>query len=364
VSEVDDKTAPLGSIGVDRDRVEDETLAEPHALRQLAPPDTLEEARDDTIRPLDADEIRARRRPRAVLLVWAWELACAFFIAIPVHAWARRVWGTHPDGDAVLFRPGGHALLTWLGDDGPALSIVVRTSIAAFIVFGILGQLIAGTLIASLATGRGKIGLATKTSFALRAGASAFFPMIGIGMIALATQGLVVGIGAIVSSSVDHALVESMGDARAFTARLVVFSVFAIALGVIGVVADLVRVAVGRAAACATGGTPGGEMREAVVSAFRAARHAIGRATLAWGWRAAIALGLIYAGALAGDAVAGRGGAMLWLLFGFHQLVILVRAGLRASWFANALRLVSRPACGGSATTAARSLVLRDGRAT
>jgi hypothetical protein len=33
---------------------------------------------------------------------------------------------------------------------------------------------------------------------------------------------------------------------------------------------------------------------------------------------------------------------MLWLLFFGHQAIVFVRAGLRSSWLANALRLVGR----------------------
>ena len=109
-------------------------------------------------RPLEPRQIRARRRPRAILFVWLWELVCALVIATPVHAWARAVWGAHPDGDAVLFRPGGHALLTWLADAGPALGIVVRTTFLLLIVLGILGQIVTGTLVALLAPGTGARG--------------------------------------------------------------------------------------------------------------------------------------------------------------------------------------------------------------
>ncbi|MDF2697380.1 MAG: hypothetical protein K0S65_5763, partial [Labilithrix sp.] len=82
---------------------------------------------------LEPTRIRARRRPGMVLFVWAWELVCAFFIATPVHAFAKAVWGSHPDGDAVVFRPGGRSLLTWLGDEGPALAVVLRTTFLLFV---------------------------------------------------------------------------------------------------------------------------------------------------------------------------------------------------------------------------------------
>jgi len=306
--------------------------------------DDRDHADDDTLRALEPDEIRARRRPRAILFVWAWELACAFLIATPIHSWAKSVWGAHPDGDAVLFRPGGHALLSWLGDDGPALGIVFRTTLIALAVFGVLGQIITGALVASLATGLGKRGRPPSMTLSLRAGIRAFFPLLGVGVLAGALEGSILGIGLAVSSSTDHALQASLGDARAFTARLAVLALFAGVALIVGIIADLARVAVARDIALA-GDRPAPmlrSMRDGLVAAASTTRRAIGRATLAWGWRTVLSLALIWIGARAGDIAGGRGGGALWLLFVVHQLVILARAGLRASWLANALRLVGR----------------------
>jgi hypothetical protein len=293
------------------------------------------------VRALEPRQIRARRRPGAVLFVWAWELLCAFFIATPVHAFAKAVWGNHPDGDAVIFRPGGRALLTWLGDEGPALAVVFRTTFLLLVLFGVLGQIITGALAASLATGIGKSGRAPSMRFALRAGGAAFFPLLAVCVIAGAFQAFLVGVGMFLSSSVDHGLQASSGDARAFTMRLVVLAPFVLGALLVGVVADLARVAIARDVALADGDVSmARRLRDGIVAATTTARCAIGRASLAWGWRAAASLALVWCGALAGDAVGGRGDGALWLLFGAHQLIVLARAGLRASWFANSLRLV------------------------
>lgn len=295
-------------------------------------------------RLLESHEIRARRRPRAILFVWIWELASALLLAAPVHAWAKNVWGAHPDGDAVLFRPGGHELLTWLAGDSAALAIVVRTTFLLLVVFGLLGQFITGTLVAFLSTGTGREGRSPPASFALRAGAGAFFPLIGTGIVFGAIEGFILGIGLFASSGVDHALQGRLGDASSFTARLVVLALFGLAALVVGVVADLARVTIARDVATNLEQPVSMRraMRDGIVSATTTARRAIGRAFLAWGWRAALSMGLVYAGALAGGVVGGRGGGAIWLLFVVHQAIVLARVGLRASWLANALRLVGR----------------------
>ncbi len=295
-------------------------------------------------RLLEPSEIRARRRPRAILLVWIWELACALLVAAPVHAWAKSVWGAHPDGDSVLFRPGGADLLTWLTDSGPALAIVARTTFFMLVVFGLLGQIVTGALVAFLATGTGTRGHAPPASFALRAGGASFFPLLGIGVVFGAIEAFVLGIGLAVSSALDNALDERLGDARSFTVHAVVLVLFVLVALMVGVIADLARVTIARDMAM-SGDRPitmRRAMRDGLVSAVTTARRALGRASLAWGWRALLSIAFVYVGALAGDAVGGRGGGALWLLFFGHQLIVLARAALRASWLANALRLVAR----------------------
>jgi hypothetical protein len=189
-----------------------------------------------TLEAVDPAEIRARRRPGAVVLVFLWELAWALVVATPVHAWATSAWGAHPDGDAVLWLPGGRDLLVWLGQEDAAL----------------------------------------------------------------------------------------------------------------GVVADLARVAIARDVALRQEDRSAlGDLRAGIVAALGTTRRAFGRAFGAWSWRAALSLLLLGAGAKLGDAVGARGGAALVGLFVAHQIVVLVRTALRASWLANALRLIGgRPPTG------------------
>lgn len=296
----------------------------------------------DALRLLECGEIRARRRPRALVFVWGWELVCGLLIATPVHAWARAVFDAHPDGDAPLFRVGGYALMSWLGDDSTALAVVIRTTLFALLVIGVLGQLVTGSLLAALASGVGRRGAAPPTVFMLRAGAAAFFPLLGVGVVAGAISVFLGGLGLFLGITLVRALDASVGDARAFDVGVGAFALFVVLALLAGVIADLMRAALASASTAATIAGASGSARNAAAGAARRIRHALGPAILGWSWRAALSLALLYAGARAGDVVGERDGIALWLLFGFHQLVVFARAGLRASWLANALRLVAR----------------------
>lgn len=282
-----------------------------------------------------ATEMRARRHPFAIVSLWLYELAAAYVIATPVHAWARAVWGGHPSGDEPLFRPGGYALLNWLDTEGAELGIVLRTSVLLLVLFGVLGNVVTAALVAVLVTRGGR-----RFSFALRVGAASFFPLLAAGIITGAIEGFFLGVGFFVSSALDHRFQESHGDQRAFLIRLGVFGVFFVLTLAAGVVGDLCRVTIARDIALGTSEKP---LRDGIVTAIRTARHKIGRAFVAWGWRSAIATALIVAGSMLADTTHGKGGGALWLLFFAHQAIILARAGLRTSWLANALRLVDGP---------------------
>lgn len=307
--------------------------------------------------PLAPADIRARKRPMAVLFVFFSELAWALLIATPVHAWARHAWGAHPDGDAVLFLPGGRDLLMWLGQEDAGASVTTRTAMVLLAVSAIAMQVPLGALLASLAFSRGPknrdadaeldvdAGRPLTTVASVRVGAGAFLPLAALLALGTIATVIVLGLGALASSAVDHGLVASLGDARSFTLRLVTFAVFAAVACVLGVFVDLARAAIGRetaeSAADGTSSSGWSVMLRGVKSAMRTSRRSIGRATLGWGWRAAVGVLLVAVGYAAADALGGRGGSALLALFFVHQAIVLGRVALRASWMAQALRLTA-----------------------
>lgn len=301
-----------------------------------------------SLSPAATGAIRARRRPLAILYVYLAELAWALVVATPVHAWARRVWGAHPDGDAVLWLPGGRELLTWVGQEGAALGVVSRTTIVLLVVGMVAMQIPLGALLASLAFRRdAELGgdRAPRWRSALGIGTAAFWSLAGLLVLGAITGVVVVGAGAMLGSALDGALAERLGDARAFQARVAVVALSVLLACLVGVVVDLARAAVARDAGL--GAIRGDRasswtmMRRALGVSLSAMRRNIGAATVAWGWRAAASLSFVGAGIVVAQGLGGKGGAALLLLWLGHQGIVVARVALRASWLARALAFVA-----------------------
>lgn len=290
--------------------------------------------------PLDANMISARRRPRAVVLVYAIELVWALLIAAPVHAWARRVYGTHPDGDAVLWAPGGRELLGWLGGLDAAFGVTMRTSILLLVIGAVVSQVLTGALLVSLGTERpGRRAIRART--ALAEGINLWLPMTCVLIVASAVGLALLGAGVGLGLAFDRALIPSFGDATAFKVGfgLAAFSLLLACLT--GVYFDLVRAAIAReatvdrAALTAASRLWSGFKRGAKVgvgSYFAALRE--------WSWRAAASFALLGVGWLASSALGGKGGFAVVALFVVHQAIVIGRIALRASYFARTLRIV------------------------
>ncbi|MEA2752377.1 MAG: hypothetical protein QOI41_6520 [Myxococcales bacterium] len=302
--------------------------------------------------PLLARSIHARKRPVAVAFVFLMELAWALLVATPVHAWARRVWGGHPDGDAVLWADGARDLMVWLGQSDAALPVTARTTIVLLAVGTVLMQLPFGVLVTSLAFGRmvetdeeGTVQIRSlRLRSALQVAVSAFLPLAVLLVLGSVTSVIVLVLGWLAASGLDNVLTEALGDARSFTVGAVVFGVFAAVAAVIGIVIDLARAAVvresGLSAASGTAAPAWNVMLRGVRIALKTSRASLGRAVLGWTGRTVVGVALVAIGFVAADVLGGSGGVSLTLLFIVHQAVVLGRVALRASWMARALVLV------------------------
>lgn len=298
---------------------------------------------NDELRTLEPTEIRARRRPLAIALVYGWQLAWGFVLATPAHAWANRSWGAHPEGDGVLFRPGAYNLVSWFLVADAALGVVTRTTLVLFAAGVLLSQIPLGALLASLATGRGAVGVAPRPATALRASIGSFFPLLVVLVLTSIVQLAIVAGGAWVASSASRAFLPSIGETPAFGVNIVVLALFGLGACVVGVLGDVARAAVVHDVI-----TNDDEERRAfsrikasIVTTRLVSRNALTAAALAWAWRAAIGVGLVFVGAIASNALGGQGGGALAALTVIHQAVVLARTAVRASWLARATRLVA-----------------------
>jgi len=277
----------------------------------------------------ETEAMRARRHPLAVLGVWAWQTALAWFAGWPAASLVRAAYGDDPRGDAVLWAPGSHALLDFLWHDAHGASAAVREAAAVLAAGAVAGLVPMATLMAIIAgTGRApSVGFARGVGEALRALPAMTLLLVVVTM----TQAFTLCAGAFAGELAESWTHAALGEARAQELAAVLCFPFLILAAAIGVTHDLARAAVVRQAV--------GGMRALVVGAteFWTAPFSLG---WSWGWRATAALAPVLVVGEAANRLGGRGGATLVLLALLHQAVVLGRVALRASWLATALRHV------------------------
>ena len=281
---------------------------------------------------LPAGAIHARRRPAAILFVYAYELMWSLLAAAPFHTWAKRVWSAHPEGDAPVFRPGGLDLMGWLLGNEVALGTAIRTTILLLAAGAIIAQLPLGLLLGALTTGRG--GRAPKTGDAFSIGWGALPSMfVVLVFTSLAQLGVLLAGGGI-AFAINNAMKAT--DAAGGRLSFLVFGAFVILALFVGVVGDVWRAASVRMLA---GVDPPKKTR---VVAWRALKLAfrskgLGGAIVGWSWRAVVGVLVVVLGAF----VSGLA-LPIFVTFLVHQIIVAFRVGLRASWLAQALRIVTR----------------------
>ncbi len=218
-----------------------EALANEAALPEIVAPRSDAPSEPLALRLLDPSEVRARRRPVALGLYVAYQMATGLLVALPVHAWAKAVWGAHPDGDAVLFRPGARDLLAWIGGTSVTLDVVGRTTLALGALIVLMHPLPLGLLLAALATGRDVLGIAPRPRALVRAAAPMFAPLLLVFVIASLAQLCVLGLGFAAGGFFESSLTAWLGERPALLARVAMLLPFVFAASVFGVEADVAR---------------------------------------------------------------------------------------------------------------------------
>jgi len=282
------------------------------------------------LRLLPNHAMRARRCVAPVAALWAWDAALGAALAWPFVSIVRAAYGAHPHADGVLWDPGALPLLDLLVRRLPALGSLIAHSAVVTIFALALGLLPSAAILVC-------VGFATRDAKtpglrrALPLAVAATGPFALLLVITLVLQGTIVAAAATAASLANQGVSPKYGDIWAQTIALVVLAAGLLATAFAGVVEDVARASVVRF------GVGAG-------AALRAALTTVRRAPLtlfwSWAWRALSSLVPVAFGALLAGRVGGRGGTALVVLGVIHQLVIAVRAALRASWLARAMRAV------------------------
>jgi hypothetical protein len=230
----------------------------------------------------------------------------------------------------VLWEPGGLTLLDLVVRRLPALGALLDHAFAVALFALVLGLLPASALFAC-------IGFTTPDrkppTFrdALTIAIPAFGPSAVLFVTALVFEVTLAAAALAAARLADDGFERTLGDMGAGCIALGLFAVGGAIAAIAGVLQDTARAAVVRFSVGARQG-------------FRTALRALAIAPIAllwsWAWRALASVVPVVFGVFLAGRLGGRGGGYLIVLLGFHQLIILVRAALRASWFARAMRAV------------------------
>jgi hypothetical protein len=270
--------------------------------------------------------MRARRHPRAIAAMWAWQTVLALLASGPTAGLARAALGS----DEALWAPGAHTLLDWLWHDIHGLRALLSGAEMVLVLAVIAGLVPMASLMAALTYAR-RDRRAASFGQSVAAGSRAFSPMALLLLLVGLLQGLAVVAGGILAGAVEGWAHAGLGEARAQQVEGVVFLLFLAAASQIGVMHDLARAAVMR-------------FRVTGIRALGVGARTLGRAPVvlwwSWAWRALASVAPVLAAAAVAEKIGGHGGVDLVFLFALHQSVIVVRVALRASWLARALRAV------------------------
>jgi hypothetical protein len=288
----------------------------------------------DSSRPRDelvlvtTPAVHARRHPRAIAAMWAWQTVLALLASAPAAGLARAAWRGDVGGDTPLWAPGGHALLDWLWHDSHGLRAVVNGAEIVLALGAIAGLVPMAAMMIALAYAtrdRKAAGFARSVA----GGLHAFPSMLVLLLLAGLLQGLVLGSGALLAHLVEEWAHAGMGEARAQQLEGVVLVVFLGLASAVGVIHDLARAAVVRF-----------KVKGLRAFALGARTFRLSPVSLwwSWAWRALASIAPVLAAAAVAGRLGGRGGLGLAFLFLLHQSVVVARVALRASWLARALR--------------------------
>jgi hypothetical protein len=253
------------------------------------------------------------RALRVALAYWLFEAVLSLLIALPVRSMVERAYGAHPDGDAVLFRPGSLELSELVYRFDPAVSLFPTLLVTVAAIALVIGHL-------PLA---GAIAYLDDQDDWARTALRSFFRMLA----AFATFGvlrwLVLGAGVALAFWIAGARVELHGEVSAFQWGVAITIPFVLLFWALSAAEDFAYVGVVRAK----------DSVDAMAATWRTLRTKRVAAMLYFG---AVVCGhallICTASALAASLGGGKAGAALVALFAAHQSVQFARILLKVRW--------------------------------
>jgi hypothetical protein len=284
----------------------------------------------DEVFPLTRSSIHARRHPAAIAGVWAWQSVLAVLATLPAVTLVRSAFGRYPAGDAALWEAGSLPLLDLVSREATGVRAATTTATALLVVAALAGLVPLASMMFAIANAGG-YGRPVGAASAVGGGVRAFRSFALLLLTTAFAQGLV-GAMAVLSGELAEAWTHArLGEAHALELGVAVGAAFAPGILLLGVMHDLARAAVVRLELSPL---------QALVVGVELLRDSMGSLAWSWSWRTLASLAPLIAVAFVADGIGGKGGATLLALGLLHQLVVVVRVALRASWLAKALRSV------------------------
>jgi hypothetical protein len=293
-----------------------------------------------------------KRAKLAILFDFACRAAAGLILGAPAAAVvAASGIGSFPEGDRLLFSPGGTWFLEIVRASFALLPALATSSLATGALLGAGLVVPQAALVTALAEGPPE----PLRVFLGRAGARVP-ALLGLTGLAFLTQVLVGALMLGLAGFTRERLVENA--MRADAAALAILAVGLVLVLALGLLRDLGAAAL----ACGAPGTRG-----AIREGFRCLRQAPGAAFARWLGPHVLGLALVSAGALATAAldVSRPHGARLFAVVLLHQGIILGLCACRAAWLDGAIRVLTTTPTGRGASSppkshpAAASIALR-----
>jgi hypothetical protein len=274
-----------------------------------------------TLVALPPDARRARRHPRALAGLYAWQSVLALVVAGPAASLVGGAYGSDPRGDGPLFAAGSRALLDLLWHEQHGIRAVGALGQTVLVVAAVAGLVPVGAVLAALACGTPdghRAGFARSMERGLRA-----FPALLALLVGLALVALVLGFfGFAVADVVEAWCHKGWGEPVAQTVGAIAVVPVLLLGSLVLVLVDMARAAVVRFEVGA-----GRSLAYGLV-ALRAAPLAL---WWSWAWRWVVSLVPVVVALLLHQAP-------LIVLLLLHQAAVIARVALRASWWARTLR--------------------------